>query len=332
MKKVVQLQKNENKTVIFQAKNGALELRGDSKAETLWASQAQIAEVFEVSIKTINEHIVNIYKASELIESGTIRKFRIVQTEGKRNVEREVLHYNLDLIISVGYRVNSMRATQFRQWATGVLKQYTTQGFAINKKIIKSNLDAFVRFVTPLLPSGDVFSPEQTLELVTLFSDTWISLDNYDRDNLVHKKVTKKSVKLTADDLIFAISEFRQELLRNGTATDIFAIERSVGNVSGIVGNEMQSFGGVPMYDSIESKAAHLLYFIIKNHPFVDGNKRSGAFAFVWFLNRARVLDTASVTPLALTALTLLVAESKPTDKDQIVRLIISLMSKKYEK
>ncbi len=329
MKKVKSDPRNENKLVIFQAKNGALELRADNEKDTLWASLNQIADIFGVQKAAISKHIKNIYESGELEANSTVSIMETVQIEGSRQIKRNIEYYNLDMIISIGYRVNSVQATRFRQWATGVLREYTTQGFVVNKKIIKKNLNSFIEYITPLLPAGDVFTPEQTLELVSLFSDTWISLDNYDKGIMIDRKVTKKTVKLTADELLGAIMELRTELISQGSATDIFATERSKDSIAGIIGNIMQSFGGSAVYPSIQEKAAHLLYFMVKNHPFVDGNKRSGAFAFVWFLNRAKILDTKSLTPIALTALTLLVAESNPVDKDQVVRLIVSLITKK---
>lgn len=315
--------------LIYQAKNGALEIRGDFSNETLWATQSQIAEAFTVSIPTINEHIKNIYKTRELEQNRTIRKFRIVQKEGKREIQREVIHYNLDMILSVGYRVNSKTATQFRIWATKTLKEHITKGYTINRKRIGKNYDAFMKAVSDiqnLLPEHITLDPKAILELVKEFSSTWVSLDAYDHDNLKSIGATKKSIKLNGEELIQAISSFRNELLKKGEATDLFAQERNVGSVEGIVGNVMQSFGGKDVYGSIEEKAAHLLYFIVKNHPYVDGNKRSGAFSFIWFLRKARAKKSRNINPASLTALTLLIAESNPNKKDQMIALVTQML------
>ncbi|OGG39735.1 death-on-curing protein [Candidatus Kaiserbacteria bacterium GWA2_50_9] len=324
MKKV-----SKRDVVIYQAKNGAIELRGDASRETLWATQAQIASAFDVSIPTINEHLKNIYKTKELSQVSTIRNFRIVQAEGKREVERDVQHYNLDAILSVGYRVNSKTATQFRQWATKTLREHITKGYTLNRKQIAKNYDAFMKSVADiqmLLPEHVVLDPKSILELVKEFSSTWVSLDAYDRESLTIIGSTKREIKLTGVELTSAIANLRSELMKKGNAMDIFAQERSTGSVEGIVGNVMQSFGGKPVYASIEEKAAHLLYFMVKNHPFVDGNKRSGAFAFIWFLRKAKAKTNRNINPGALTALTLLIAESDPKRKDLMVALVTRIL------
>jgi prophage maintenance system killer protein len=319
----------DNGLIIYQGKSGDIELRGDLTNETVWATQAQIAEVFGVDIRTANEHLKNIYKTKELEEDSTIRKFRIVRDEGKRSVVREVMHYNLDAIISVGYRVNSKVATMFRQWATKTLRSHLIDGYTINRARVGQNYDAFMKAVAnvqAVLPEHVVLDPKQVLELIKEFASTWMSLDAYDKNALKPIGKTKKAVKLTADELWTAIEELRTALMKKGEATELFAHERQKGGLAGIVGNVTQSFGGKHVYATTEEKAAHLLYFIVKNHPFSDGNKRSGAFAFVWFIRRAKVKGAHNVNPAALTALTLLVAESNPKDKELIVALITQLL------
>ncbi len=321
----------KNNIVIYQSKSGAIELKGDFKHETVWATQAQIAEAFDVNVRTINEHITNIYKTNELNKGSTIRNFRIVQKEGKREVEREISHYNLDMILSVGYRVNSKNATKFRQWATKTLKSHIVDGYTINPTRIEKNYEAFlsaVEKVKLLIPQDTIVTTNDTLELVKLFANTWFSLDAYDKSEFTKKNLTKKQIKISGQELTSAIQELKQDLLTKGEATDLFANERQANSIEGIVGNVFQSFGGKNVYENIEEKAAHLLYFIVKNHPFSDGNKRSGAFAFVWFLKKAKILDTNKITPEALTALTLLVAESDPKEKEQVTGLIIMLLGK----
>jgi prophage maintenance system killer protein len=316
--------------VVYQTKSGALELRGDSRNETVWATQAQMAQMFGVNSPAITKHINNIYKEQELIESSTCSILEQVQTEGARTVTRAVKYYNLDVIISVGYRINSIVGTNFRIWATKILRQHITAGYTINRSRITKNYDEFmaaVDKVRTLLPASTELDAKATLDLVRLFADTWFSLDAYDKESLSPAKVTKKKVKLTAAELQASVAVLKTELINKGEATENFAQERNVGALEGIVGNVMQSFGGQELYPSVQAKAAHLLYFIIKNHPFVDGNKRSGAYAFVWFLEKTRVLNTNRLTPTALTALTILIAESNPTDKEKMITLVATLIS-----
>ncbi|MFA5791500.1 MAG: virulence protein RhuM/Fic/DOC family protein [Candidatus Paceibacterota bacterium] len=318
--------KINNKLVIFQAKNGAIELRGDFSRETLWATQAQIAEVFSVTVPTINEHLTNIFKNQELNKNSVIRKFRITANDGKTY---NTQFYNLDVIISIGYRVNSKTATQFRQWATNILKEHLIKGYTINRKQILKNYNEFMKIVADiqiLLPENIALDPKSVLELIKEFASTWVSLDAYDKETLTVIGSTKKTIKLTGTELSEAIMNLRFLLIKNFEATEIFAQEREQGGVAGIVGNVMQSFGGKSLYETLEEKAAHLLYFMVKNHPFVDGNKRSGAFAFIWFLRKAKIKTMRNINPSALTALTLLIAESDPKHKDKMVALVVELL------
>lgn len=174
-----------------------------------------------------------------------------------------------------------------------------------------------------------VLDPKDILELVKEFSSTWTSLDAYDKDSLKPIGVTKKSIKLSGEELTVAIASLRAELIKKDEATEIFAQERSQGSIEGIVGNIMQSFGGKDVYKTVEEKAAHLLYFMVKNHPFVDGNKRSGAFAFIWFLRKVGSKNAHAINPTSLTALTLLIAESNPNKKEQMIGLVTTLLSSK---
>jgi len=323
------MKKKEAQVVIYQTKTGAIELRGDASLETVWATQAQIADAFDVNVRTVNEHILNIFKTGELIEKATIRNFRIVQAEGSRKVEREIKSYNLDLILSVGYRINSKKATQFRRWATRTLREHITKGYTLDRKRIAHNYDAFMKAVgdmQALLPEHIALDPKQVLELIKEFAGTWVSLDAYDKETLEIQGVTKKAVRLTGGELTSVIADLKKELLKKEETTELFAAERAAGSVEGIVGNIMQSFDGKPVYATVEEKAAHLLYFMVKNHPFTDGNKRSGAFAFVWFLRKTGSKGGRNINPAALTALTLLIAESHPQKKEQMVALVTQML------
>jgi prophage maintenance system killer protein len=320
-----------NKVVIYQAKSGAIELRGDFAKETVWASQAQIADVFGIERSVITKHIRNIYKEHELEERGTSAKIAQVQKEGNRTVTRPVEHYNLDLILSVGYRVNSKTATQFRQWATKTLRAHIVDGYTINKSRIVKNYEVFIDAVEKikfLLPESGTVDAKSALDLIKMFADTWVSIDAYDKDAFPTSGVSKKQVSVTASELASSLAEFKVELQKNGQAGDLFGAERQNGSVSGILGNVFQSFGGKDLYPSHEEKAAHLLYFVIKNHPYSDGNKRHGAFSFIWFLKRTGLLRTDKMTPTALTALTLFIAESDPAHKDRMIGLVLMLLKK----
>ncbi len=315
--------------VVYQTKSGALELKGDFKHETVWATQAQIAEVFEVNVRTISEHLVNIFKSKELDKEAVIRKFRITASDGKGY---DTQLYNLDAIISVGYRVNSKTATLFRQWATKTLREHLVKGYTLNKKVILKNYDQFMKNVADiqaLLPEHVTLDPKGILELVKEYAVTWSKLDAYDRDALTQEGVSKKKIKVDARELLGAVETLKDELIKKGEATDIFAQERAKGNAEGILGNVMQSFGGKDAYATLEEKAAHLLYFMVKNHPFVDGNKRTGAFTFIWFLRRAGVRGAKHINPTGLTAITLLIAESDPKQKEKVVALVIELLKAK---
>lgn len=325
----MKLDKVSQAIIIYETPSKGVELR--LKDETLWLSQKSISEIFDTSVDNVGLHLKNVYKEKELDQKSTTEDSSVVQIEGSRHIKRAVKLYNLDAIIAVGYRVNSKKATHFRQWATKVIKNHLVKGFTINRKHIKENYNQFLKAVEDvkkILPSGFAIDKDSVLELITLFADTWLSLDAYDKDKLITQGVTRKKVKLTAEKLGNALTELKYALIEKGEASDIFGVERTKGSVAGIVGNVWQSFDDQDLYPSVEEKAAHLLYFIIKNHPFVDGNKRSGAYAFVWFLQQAKVLDVTKITPAALTALTLLIAESSPKDKEKMVGLVCALLAK----
>ena len=310
--------------IIYQAKSGEIEFRGDFERDTVWGTQKQIADVFDVDRTVVTKHINKILKDGEVDKKSNVQKMHIA------NSDKPVKFYSLDIILAVGYRTNSANAIAFRKWITNVLKNYIIDGYTINKKRIGANYQKFIQAVADvkaLLPSCNQVKAEDVLELINAFAGTWFSLDAYDTDTLPKEGATKKQVYFTAEELSKALQELKQDLVAKKQAMEIFGQERSKDSVCGIVGNIFQSFAKKDVYSTAEEKAAHLLYFMVKNHPFVDGNKRSGAFSFVWFLRKAGILR-ASLTPEALTALTLLVAESNPKDKDRTTKLIILLLKK----
>lgn len=311
-------------------------LRQDVAADTIWATQAQMAQLFRVDIRTINEHIKNIFSSDELDDISTIRKFRIVQTEGGKEVSRSILHYNLDMVISVGYRVNSKTATEFRKWATKILKGYIAEGFVIDKKRVALHYDKFLDAVEKIkalsLGNESKISHDVTMDLVGQFAKTWVSLDSQDKSELPVAGINKSSIKVTADDLSSAIAKLKSDLIDKKQATEIFGSARDKNGLESIIGNIFQSFSGEDLYKSVEEKAAHLLYFIVKNHIFYDGNKRSGAFSFIWFLDKYKILDGDIINPNVLTTLTLLIAESEPSKKDQCIGLVLLLLKGQNKK
>src|SRR3990167_2428314 len=269
--------------VIYETSTKGIDVK--ISGETIWINQKKIAEVFDTTTDNIGLHIKNIYQEGELEENSTTEDSSVVQKEGSREVRRRVKLYNLDVIIAVGYRVNSKKATRFRQWATNIINNHIVRGYSINRGRLKANYAEFLQAVDDvksLLPKHFHLDNSSVVELITLFADTWLSLDAYDKDQITFEGVTKRKVALTADKLNTALAELKKNLISKGEASDICGKERNRDSIAGIVGNVMQSFGGNELYPSIEEKAAHLLYFVIKNHPFIDGNKRSGAYAFIW--------------------------------------------------
>lgn len=309
--------------IMYQAKDGAIEFKADFDHDTIWATQAQIVKVFEIDQSVVSRHIRNIFKDGEVSEKRNMQKMHIP------NSDKPSAFYSLDVILAVGYRANSAKAIRFRQWASRVLHDHLTKGFTINRSRIAKNYDLFfqaVQDVKALLPKESVIDTDSILELITMFADTWLSLDAYDKDEFITKGKTKKRVALTAQKLSKGLAELKTSLIEKGQASELFGSERAKGGIDGIVGNIMQAFGGREVYPTVEEKAAHLLYFMVKNHPFSDGNKRSGAYAFIWFLNSAGILKRTSMTPPALTAITLFIAESDPKHKDKMIGLVLQLL------
>ncbi len=314
-------------TLVYQAKDGAIELKLDKKNETILANLNQIAELFGVQKAAISKHLSNIFKEGELENDSVVS---ILETTASDSKTYKVSYYNLDAIISVGYRVNSKQATNFRIWATKTLKKYLTNGVAINKKLISQNHQKFLKAIEDIktlsqdsknLKAGDI------LDLIKSFSYTWFSLDSFDKGEFP-KQGTKKSISVSAKELEQDIAKLKAELIAKKEATAIFATEKNQGALEGILGNVFQSAFGEDVYPSLEEKAAHLIYFIVKNHPFNDGNKRSGAFAFIWFLRKSGLQFLDRISPETLASLTILIAESNPKEKDKMVGLVLMLLKR----
>ena len=316
--------------------DGTLALNATVENETVWLSQKQMAELFDKSIKTINEHIKNIYKEGELEEDSTIRKFQTVQKEGKREVQRDISYYSLDVIISVGYRVKSKRGTQFRIWANKVLKEYIIKGYALNQKRLQEQklqeLERTINLIKQSMSQKELSANEAKgfVEIVSNYAKSWALLQGYDEQTLQEIAQTKEQkFILDYDEAKEAIAELKKTLIAKGEATELFGNEKA-GEFKGNLLNIYQSFGGVELLPSVEQKAANLLYYIIKGHPFNDGNKRIGAYLFVLFLHKNGILYKANGEPKindnALASLALLVATSAPVQKDIIIKLVMNML------
>jgi len=326
---------NPNPIEIYQSEDLSIEVRLDSQQETLWITQAQMAELFDVKPQNITQHLKHIYSEQELAEEATCKDFLQVQKEGAREVKRRRKHYNLDAVISVGYRVNSSRATQFRIWATQRLKDYLVQGYALNQQRFNQNADALKQALaliekTAQSPELTVESGSGLVEIVSRYTQTFLWLQQYD-EGLLEEPTGQQGGQLPTEAYAMDnLNQLKTQLIARGEATDLFAKPRGDG-LPALLGNLDQTVFGEPAYPSIESKAAHLLYFVVKNHPFADGNKRSGAFLFVDFLHRNKRLLNAEQQPVindtGLAALTLLIAESDPKQKDVIIRLVMTMLA-----
>jgi death-on-curing family protein len=329
---------NRGEIIIYKEDGtGQLEVQLDN--ETVWLSLNQMASLFSKDKSVISRHIKNIYREKELPKTSTVAFFATVQKEGSRKVNREIEHFNLDMILSVGYRVNSKKGTQFRIWATNILKENLVKGFTVNTKRIEQREESIKELQNTLKLIQSNISKKQLsgdessglLNIITNYIRSFLLLNQYDSQTLETPLLTEKiSFEITYEEADQAIAKLKKELIDKKEATNLFGQKKDEGFQS-LLQSVIQTFEGKSFYPSIEEQAAHLLYFIIKNHPFIDGNKRIGAFLFVWFLQRNKHLlrknGEAKINDNALVALALLVAESDPDHKDLIIRLIINLIN-----
>ncbi len=320
----------KNKIEIYQTSNGSIEFKSDLEHDTIWANQKQIAELFGTKIPAINKHIKNII-ADEELDNSTISKMEIVQQEGKREIARKIDFYNLDMVIAIGYRVNSKLATKFRKWATSILKSYIVDGYTINEKKLsaKTELLSSLKQTIFMLSSQNIENDKEVLNLLTQYTKTLSLLESYDKDNIDDFEGCKSDCVLTYKETKEVLTKVKDELMKKGEATQLFANEKAA-ELQGIIENLYQTFSAVELYPSVEDKASHLLYFIIKDHPFNDGNKRSASFMFIYFLDKCNYLYKNSgekkINDNALTTLTLLIASSDPKDKELMIKLVKHLI------
>ena len=327
-----------SEVVIFKPKGGQTEFQVvlDGEHDTVWATEQQIMELFGKARRTIGEHIKNIYEEGELDKESTWREFRQVQKEGEREVSRKVSIYNLDIIISVGYRVKSQVGTEFRKWATQRLKEYLLKGYSINQKLLQTEqqkVETLQKEINHL--NEELFQTQKTLtdgllSIISHYSKSFELLDKYDKDELSSENLTKDLIYvINYDDVKNAIQQLKSDLISKGEASDLFGNEKDE-SFQGILGSISQTVFGELAYPTIEEQAAQLLYSIVKGHPFSDGNKRIGSFIFVWFLeqnkhhlneNRERKINDNTLVTLALA-----VAQSLPEQRETVQNLIMNLI------
>jgi len=319
--------------VIYRSANGQDQLEVHLEKDTVWLTLNQMSELFERDKSVVSRHLRTIFSSGELDKEATVAKNATAQTEGGRTVRRSIEWYNLDAIISVGYRVNSKRGTQFRIWATSVLKDHLIKGYTTNERRLAekglSEMEQTLELLSRTLRRHEALTDEgrAVLEVVGRYARSWSLLLQYDEDRLGLPPGRHTAGKaLDYQQFKNAITAMKSDLAERGEATALFGQERSH-SLQGILGNLAQTFGGQDLYPSVEEKAAHLLYFVIKDHPFSDGNKRIGSFLFLIFLQENNVLEQSGINDNGLVALALLIAESDPRQKDLLIRLTINLLA-----
>lgn len=321
----------DNKIIIYQTDDGKTQLDVKLENETVWLTQNQMVDLFQTTKQNVSLHINNIYKEGELDKSSTVKENLTVQNEGGRTIRRHMKYYNLDVIISVGYRVKSVRGTRFRQWANGVLKDYLIKGYAINQRIREMNYQQMVQLVrsmarTVKLEDLTTDVRNALLDVVVDYTYALDRLDDYDYQRLtIPESSTEEKFHATYEGAMKVLEELREKFGGN----DLFANQKDDSFKSSI-GQIYQTFGGQELYPTVEEKAAMLLYLVTKNHSFSDGNKRIAATLFLWFMNENGILyddmHNKRIDDATLVALTLLIAESRPEEKDTMVKVVVNLI------
>lgn len=319
---------------VYETPDGEVRVDVRLDRETVWLSLTQMADLFGRDKSVISRHLRNVFDSGELERAATVAKNATVQREGGREVVRDIEFFTLDVILSVGYRVNSRRGTQFRIWATRTLREHLVHGYTINQQRFERNareLEVALALVRKAA-AGEALTTDQgrgLVDIIARYTQTFLLLQRYDEGLLVEPTGTAGGVLPPIAEARTAIAELKADLIARGDATDLFGREREQG-LAAVLGNLDQSVFGEAAYATVESKAAHLLYFVIKNHPFTDGNKRIGSFLFVEFLHRnGRLIrdGEAVINDVGLAALALLVAESAPKDKEVMIRLVMNMLA-----
>ena len=307
-----------NELVIFETKDNDIKLDVPVDRDTVWLTQAQMTELFNVDRTVITRHVNNVFKEQELIKESNVQKMHIA------NSDKPVQFYSLEVIISVGYRVKSQRGVEFRQWANKILKQYVIQGYAINEKRLQA-LEKTVDIQTRMLADALDVEEADVLRAVNEYTEALLLLDKYDHQALEKPDGAVPIYRITYEDCKEMVGK-----MRDSFDTDVFGVEKEAGKVAGIIAAVYQSVFGKDAYPSIEEKAANLLYFMIKDHPYADGCKRIAASLFLEFLDRNNTLfvdGTKRLSDGTLVAITLMIAESKPDEKDVMVKMVMNLLS-----
>ncbi len=327
----------QGEILMYKPKGRLTEIQVNLKEQTVWLNLNQIAELFGRDKSVISRHLRNIFKTRELTKKATVAKNATVQTEGGREVIRQVEYYNLDAILSVGYRVNSKSGTQFRIWATNILREHLVKGYTLNERRLRQEVEHYKELRNTIAIIGDVLERQSLgadqagglLKVITDFAYALDILDAYDYQRLEVSGVSRKKGKPISYKEAHGIIETLREQYK---ATELFGREKDE-TLKSSLGNIFQTFDGNQLYPSMEEKAAHLLYFLVKNHHFTDGNKRIAAFLFLWFLEKNNALyhkdGSKRIADNALVAMTLMIAESNPKHKDTIVKVIVNLINKK---
>lgn len=325
---------NKGEIIIYETKDGETYIDVRMEEETVWLTLNQMCNLFDRDKSVVSRHIRNIYNEGELELNSTVAKNATVQKEGNREVLREIEYYNLDVIISVGYRVKSQRGTQFRIWANSVLKRYLTQGFAIKEnatQIQLQNLSSMLEILSKSIENESISIDEtqNLLRIIKDFSYGLDTLDKYDNQVLEVEKTTESEDEFRIN--YENASQVIQDLKKKFNASQLFGNEKD-SSFKSSVNTIYQTFDGKELYPSIEEKAAMFLYLVVKNHSFSDGNKRIAAFLFLWFLEKNRILYKKNGQKLiennTLVALTLLIAESKSEEKDMMQKVVVNLINK----
>lgn len=326
----------QNQIEIYQSDDGQIQLDVRIEEETVWLTLNQISYLFARDKSVISRHIRNVYKEKELIKDSTVAKYATVQTEGGRQIQREIEFYNLDVIISVGYRVKSKRGTQFRIWANRILKEFLQKGFALNEKILKLKDEKFRSLQDSIalierLGKSEFLSEDEThslLDVITKYVKALDLLDAYDHQYVSEvKSISEDKYQLNFDDAFQVVTQLKEKF----ASSALFGKEKDESFRSSIA-TIYQTFEGNELYPGAELKAANLLYFLVKNHSFVDGNKRIAAAVFLWFMFKNGLLIDGNgnkmIDDSALVGITLMIAESKPKEKDLIVNIILNLLNR----
>lgn len=325
---------SNNQIVIYLSEDGQTQVDVRLENETVWLTQAQMVELFQTTKQNVSLHVGNVFKEGELEEKSTVKEYLTVQKEGERKVSRKVKYYNLDVIISVGYRVKSKRGTAFRIWANNVLKQYLIKGYAVNERMRKEQIGELRQLVGMLgrtIQNQPLLSNDETdalFKVVTDYTYALDTLDNYDYERLTINKTTKEEpFHATYNNAMEAIKGLHEKF--GGSV--LFGHEKD-NSFKSSIGQIYQTFGGEELYPSVEEKAAMLLYLVTKNHSFSDGNKRIAATLFLWFLNGNHILyhpdGSKRIADSTLVALTLMIAESRTEEKDVMVKVVVNLINK----